>query len=264
MAKKNSELHELTDKEVEELRNEFNGTTEELENEKKQDDDDVDSILDDIIDNPPEGEEPEPEPDNEEDFVTPEDENENEQEDEPPPDPKEEEEQDFEFEGINLADFITAEMAIAGYQDFWVMMLSGAAMLLKKDIHEDRIRVSSTIEEMSVELLDIYWQTIKIKINPVLAAAVLMAGANIKNFTTALKEEKEKEAGTFKYPKQKKSRKPPPQEDTEDVDFEDVTDQTDAENKSTAPATKKKKNKAEMQEAINKLIEENNAIEETK
>jgi len=126
---------------------------------------------------------------------------------------------DDRFEGINLADFITAQMALEYYGKFMVKLLKGIAVLMKHkgDIADERIMVSDEIQEISADLLDVYWSTIKIKVNPVLAAFCLMTGASIYNFVEAIAEEKKKA----------KTHSSSTPVDAVDIDFEEILEQAE-------------------------------------
>lgn len=128
------------------------------------------------------------------------------------------------FEGINIADIITAEMAIQYYENFLVKICLGISKIMKtkRKIHEDEIRVSSDIKEISANLLNVYWKVVKIKIPPVLGTFALMTGAVIYNFMDALGRDEDI------YQQQTRQQRKPnaaAPENVVDVSYEDVTDQ---------------------------------------
>ncbi len=91
--------------------------------------------------------------------------------------------------------------------------------------------MSSDLEEVASSLLNVYWETIKIKINPVYGAAILVLGANIYNLMQAMAEEEDKKAAFHANNRKNKhdhdqnhdhEKTSNDKLDIEDIDFEEV------------------------------------------
>ncbi len=123
------------------------------------------------------------------------------------------EEPEIDFSGVKVSDFITAALALDMYEGVIVGILQIVAKFVLKhprDIHDDELKASDQMKGISADLLDVYWQTLHVKINPVIGAACIMAFCNIKNFVDVIKEDHKKEKN---------------KEETVDVDHEDVTEE---------------------------------------
>ena len=128
---------------------------------------------------------------------------------EPEPDPEEEpekmgpeEEDDFiepddpdgkTFDGISIADFISAELVLTYYENLMIKILRIVHKVAKDKrlFDEQKIRVSPEAKEFAAALLDMYWQTIKIKLHPALAAAAFMSITMINNYVASLEPEEQ-------------------------------------------------------------------------
>lgn len=130
------------------------------------------------------------------------------------------------FKGVHIADWIAAEVAIEYYEDLMISIFKGIHKLMgeKREFQEEQIRVSKEVLGFSGAILDVYWQTLYIKIHPVWGAAIIMSGSMMINYLDTLKEHPRAARKPFK----RRGREYNPDfaiEEPTDVEYEEVEEE---------------------------------------